>query len=199
LPRRRCCRWPAPGIVVAAPITAAHLLSTHGAQRSLDFQYAVAPVALLFVASIFAVRRLATSKRLSGLWRRARIAPSRRATALCAVLLVAEAAGFALAIPLGPPFDASLYRQTSHTHAIDRVLALVPPGASVSAQTGLLPHLSERRDIPEFPDLGDARFVVVDQRGRRSTQSVAAGYDGAMQSLPLLGYCLRASEDGVRL
>jgi hypothetical protein len=41
--------------------------------------------------------------------------------------------------------------------------------------------------------------VVVDERGRRSTQSIAAGYDAALASLPRLGYCLRASEDGVRL
>jgi hypothetical protein len=132
--------------------------------------------------------------------RRAHPSPPHLAVALAAVLLCAQAAGWYSRSPLGPVrFDPERYRATAHTAAIDRVLALVPPGAPVSAQSGLLPHLSQRRDIWEFPRLESAQFVVVDPTSWRSSQSTAAGYDDALRDLLSLGFCLLRADDGVML
>ena len=42
-------------------------------------------------------------------------------------------------------------------------------------------------------------MVLVDVKGRRSSQSAAAGYDRVLAALPDLGYCPVAAEDGVAL
>jgi hypothetical protein len=81
------------------------------------------------------------------------------------VLATAAGIAFLLSSPLGLSFDAGLYRQTQHTQVVARALRLIPADASVSAQTGLLPHLSERVEIHEFPDVEAAAFVAVDRQG----------------------------------
>jgi len=49
---------------------------------------------------------------------------------------------------------------------INRLLAMIPPDASVSASDTLNPHLSERRDLYLFPDIGRgddiAQYIVID-------------------------------------
>jgi len=188
-----------PAFLVALPLTAAHLLSTHQPQSALDFHYAAAPTVLLFLASVLGVRRLTD-------WRRSRrclsvlhVQRSAQPVVLAAVLLLAEGIAYLVSSPLGLPFDLTLYRQTQHTQVVARALRIIPPRVSVSAQTGLLPHLSEREDIHEFPDLGEAAFVAVDRQGRRSSQSVAAGYAAQLAALRSQGYCLRFDDDGVQV
>ncbi|MEP0800970.1 DUF2079 domain-containing protein [Funiculus sociatus] len=56
-----------------------------------------------------------------------------------------------------------LPRQWEHVSQVRPLLAQIPPGASVTASTYLIPHLSGRREIIRFPNLqlrNDAREVV---------------------------------------
>jgi hypothetical protein len=62
-----------------------------------------------------------------------------------------------------------------------------------------VPHLSQRRDVWEFPRLERAEYVVVDRNGWHSSQAAGAGYDRVLASLPALGYCLLVEHDGVML
>src|SRR4051794_40891683 len=65
--------------------------------------------------------------------------------------------------PFGLNFQLSHYtRSESHTAAIQEVINLVPPRASLAAQSGLLPHLSQRREVWEFPPAFGAQYVVLD-------------------------------------
>lgn len=188
-----------PAVIAALPLSAAHLLSTHPQQQALDFHYAVAPALLLFLAALCSIERLIRLRALRRIWGGLPVPSARRSLVLAALLLAAAAAGSLFLSPLGLRYDAELYRQDAHTRAVGALLRRVPAGVAVSAQTGLLPHLSERADIHEFPDLGDARYVVVDARGRRSTQALAAGYDAVLAGLQQSGFCLAAEADGARL
>jgi len=183
-----------PAALAAAPLLAANLLSTHPQQQRLELHYPVLPFTLLVIAAVLRIERLAVrtpdrSMRLR--W---------NATALAALLLSTSLIGYLWASPLGPRLIAREdFQRTPHTAATRRVLAAVPPAASVSAQSGLLPHLSQRRAIWEFPLLNDADYVVIDEHGWRTGQADEAGFDVVRRALPERGYCLLLAEDGVML
>jgi uncharacterized membrane protein len=189
-----------PAAVAALPLLATNLLSTHPAQRDLTLHYPALAYALLLVATVLGIRALAMSPRLEAVRRRLRLSPGGAAVCLAGVLLAAETVAWALGSPLGPRrFDAERYQRTEHHAAVARVLAAVSDGAPLSAQSGLLPHLSQRRHVWEFPRLEHAEYIVVDPSAWRSSQAHDAGYDEVLRSLPSLGYCPLLTEDGVTL
>lgn len=65
--------------------------------------------------------------------------------------------------PLSRDFDASAFRADAATEAARKVLAAIPPDASVQAPDPLLPHLAERHDVRRAapPRIG-SEYVVVD-------------------------------------
>lgn len=189
-----------PAGLAAAPLLALNMLVTHPPQRNLTLHYPVLPFALLLVASVQGAATLARSRRLTGFWRWTRLPPSRRTLVLAAALLTTEALGWLFGSSLGPRrFDLQRTRQTPHTAVVDRALRLIPAGVAVSAQSGLAAHVSQRRDIYEFPRLENAEWVALDARGWRSSQADAAGYAGVRDQLPRLGFCRVFSEDGVSI
>ncbi len=189
-----------PAALAAAPLLIANLLSTHPSQHHLTLHYSALSYALLIVAAVLGIRCLAQSPRTKRLRRRLRMTPGAIATALAGMLLVAEVSAWAPGSPLGPRrFDADRYRQSTHDDAVARVIAAVPRVATVSAQSGLLPHLSQRAGIWEFPQLENAEYVIVDRAGWRSSQADGAGYERTLNVLPSLGYCPLFSDDGVTL
>ena len=194
-----------PFVLAAVPELAINLLVTHPDQQGLMLHYVTFSLALLLVAAVLGAERLAHSARVAPLWGRLRVAPQQRTVVLASALLLTEAAGFLISSPLGLHFQASHYEETLHTRAVGRILAEIPASASVSAQSGLLPHLSQRRQIWEFPlhagsgDNPDAAYAVVDKHGWVSSQSAGAGYDRVLASLPRQGYCRAAEDDGVML
>jgi uncharacterized membrane protein len=190
-----------PAVLAAAPLLAANLLSTHPPQHGLTLHYPILAFDLLLVAAVLGIGRL--TRRLG--WER-RASPwggkQRRhaALTLALALFAAQAIGYMAGSPLGPVrFAGERYAHGPHEAAVRRVLARVPAGASVSAQSGLLPHLSQRRHAWEFPRLEDAAYVVVDPSAWRSSQSADAGYDEVLRGLPALGFCRLHAEDGVML
>ena len=188
-----------PAALAAVPLLAVNLLSTHPPQTALSLHYAVLPFAILMVAAVLGAQRLARSRRARVTRQWLRLDARRCGVLFAGVLLLAEAAGWLAASPLGLRFDPDRYRRTPHVRAVERVVRAVPAGASVSAQSGLLPHLSQRREVWEFPVLRDATYVLVDRQGWRSSQSAEAGYERVLASLPERGYCLVMEDDGVVL
>ena len=53
------------------------------------------------------------------------------------------------------------YKRTFNIKEIYDALKLIPPGAPVSAQNTLVPHLAFRDEIYLFPDVGDAEYIVL--------------------------------------
>ncbi len=115
---------------------------------------------------------------------RLRIPPAVITTVACVWLLVASVAnthvnGFT---PLATNFNAPA--ETYHDQIGHKVLAMIPPGASVSAGDYLNPHLSDRHNIYLFPiDTNDAQYAV----GDVSRDNFP---DRAVDEINLIRYCM---------
>jgi len=67
--------------------------------------------------------------------------------------------------------------QTAHTRLFTKVAALIPANASVSAQDELVPHLSHRHYIYQYPYMSEqSSYVVLDTKG--DTYPFAVGSKG---------------------
>ncbi len=92
--------------------------------------------------------------------------------------------------------------QTAHTQLFTKVAALIPANASVSAQDTLVPHLSHRRFIYQYPYMAEqSSYVVLDSEAGiypfpLSTQGLN-DYNQSVQDLLLTGkFRVIFSEDG---
>jgi hypothetical protein len=102
--------------------------------------------------------------------------------------------------PIGVGF--SWPATSAHTRAADQLVALIPPAASVSAQSNLVPHLSNRRAIYLFPYQADtAQYVLIDTKGERyPLQDAAATYTNDVAGLLAdPAYHMVATRDGLIL
>jgi len=191
-----------PAVLVVVPLTAAHLLSTHDAEMGLHLHYGILPLALAFVASTMGITYLSFGRRSAGL-RRALHLDSRRAPlAFAGLLLVAQLAAAVLSGPFGLRWNPSHYQQTPHDFAVRQAISLVPPEASLAAQSGLLPHVSQRRQVWEFPPAFNADYVLIDHLTWwqvHGPPSPELNYFVASANLPHTGYCLVHEVDGVQL
>jgi uncharacterized membrane protein len=127
-------------VVAALPPLLLALLSDARDQHQLLYQYGLQPGPLLVVAALLGWQRL-TARRPAG-W----------------VLLGAAAAVLVLAAPR--PHLYGLARQGD----AQAVLAQVPAGAAVEASRNLLPLLSEREEIAQFPAYRE-EWLVLDEHG----------------------------------
>jgi uncharacterized membrane protein len=192
-----------PASLALLPITLAHLLSTHDAEMRLTLHYGALPMGLAFVASTIGIAALARSTRVDGVWRRLRIAQHQRAVVLAGGLLAVQLVAAFLNGPFGLKFDLSHYtRADENAVAVRDVLRLVPPRASVAAQSGLVPHLSQREQIWEFPPAFGAQYVVLDVTSWHTYHGPTTperDYELARAALPASGYCLIVERGSVQL
>ena len=159
-------------LLLALPSLMLHLLSGYGPQANLDVYYALNGVTLLFLAL---PRVLARGQRWLGGW---------GALALAAFLLVAKPSA-----PFLRPLDA----QDARGRAL---LAALPGGEAVSAQTTLLTHLPPETPLSVFPALGEARWVALAPSKMRWPLDDEA-YDAAVRQLLAAGtYGVTADEGG---
>ncbi|MEP7216209.1 MAG: DUF2079 domain-containing protein [Anaerolineaceae bacterium] len=150
-----------PGLAVA-------LLASHPQQRALDLHYSAELVPLISVLGLLGARAAS------------RCVP---APAVLAAILLPVIVGFVALSPFSPTAERRSGPSATHLAALSEGLALVPSDASqeVSAQSGLLPRLSQRANAWEFPQAAErVDWVVIDRYTHRSRQSIASGYDAAV-------------------
>lgn len=187
------------GAVALAPDVLVNVLADHKPQLQLTLQYGLYPLALALMASLINMRGILASRRAEAAWRWLRVPPEWRALILAGALLTAEVVSWLIGSPIGLHFDAARFRTTAHTAAIERVIQALPPGASVSAQSSILPHISHRANIREFPFIDFATYLVVDRKGFVAWDADVAGYQRVLENLPGIGYCRLVQDDGVEL
>ncbi len=209
-------------LVLALPSLAINLLSSDPQMYSGLFQYNAEIVPILIFATIEALVLLLWITR----WIIARI-PGRNTRALpfagvpelaqrlyrprwsmvtpvvLAILLVAvffksvEADYFFYGnLPFSQNFT---WPETSaHTALAQHFIAMIPQNASVSAQTKLVPHLSERKNIYMFPyDDDRADYILLDTTSDMYPFSSTINYIEAAKSVILSGhYGVVAAQDG---
>ena len=146
-------------LLTAVPELALNLLSGTRTQTSIHFHYTAGALPGLFVAAVLGAARL-----------RRRFAWARRPEGR-AVVVSTLAAGIVLgplpiwaSVPFGSDLAAREHVVGHHADVAARAVALVPPGAPVSATNTLGAHLSERRRILSFPVLDGATWVAVDRQ-----------------------------------
>ncbi len=171
-------------LVAVVPGLALALLSTHEPQRRLELHYAAELVPTAMVVTLLAAASL--GERLHRL-----------------VLAGIIAAPALLAAVVLNPFGASHGTPPNERHraAVLAAIALVPADehVSVSAQSGLLPRLSQRVEAHEFPGFsGRADWVIVDRFGFRSSQSLDSGFETELARVRR-SYDLVYSADGVEV
>ena len=78
-------------------------------------------------------------------------------------------------------------------------MALIPADASVSAQSGLYPHIAHREKAYFFPAINDARYVFLDVTGPSYPLSVEELYTETQSLLNSQEYAVLAAKDGYLL
>jgi uncharacterized membrane protein len=155
----------------ALPQLAINLYASSGPAQEIDFHYTAVLVPFLVASAILGLARLRERAPAGALGRLVR-RPRATAGALVAAMLVA---GVALGplwwwarVPLtAGPSPHNRYTVDAGVNALREAVALVPPGAVVSATNEAGAHLSERRRILLFPrlggppSLGGASWVVI--------------------------------------
>ena len=110
-------------------------------------QYTAAIIPFVFIAAIFGLKRF---KKWTEGGFRARFVVG----GVTVIVLVCAIAGnfYFSPSPLASGFQGSAYSSDKNIDAIKKGLDLIPAKASVSAQTFLLAHLSDREKIYQFPE-----------------------------------------------
>lgn len=161
------------GLSLFAPLLAAgalpdlllNLLSSRAEQHQIQYHYAAVIAPFLIAAAIRGTARLRRGGRpewLRGIVSRPWPLP---AALLAAVLVAGYLVGplpFWQHVPGGSRMKAEQYTVSDRAHLLRDAVDRIPPDASVSAGNRLGGHLSDRRRILVFPEIGGADFVVLD-------------------------------------
>lgn len=186
-----------PAILLAVPSATLNGLSDHPQQARLDLQYGAAALTLLTVATVFAARDVARGRVFGRT-----IAAARRPAAIAAVsaLLLATACIAFIASSPYSPRTRHYGPDAQHQRVVRAALGVIPADASVSAQNTLLPHLSQRQYIYEFPDVPPrAGWVIVDSTLPVTAQARDEGYGRVLGELAGWGFVPVFEQDGVRV
>lgn len=135
----------APGFLIAIPQLAVNVASGHAGLHDIRYHYSAIIVAGIFIGVVQAIARMSGSRR----WVR---------VGLCTVVLAAAFVGNVLwsPSPISAKYDTGVWAAASPRHdAMRRALRLVPDDAGVSASYHLVPHLTQRERIYEWPNPWD--------------------------------------------
>jgi uncharacterized membrane protein len=191
-------------LAMAGPALAINLLSSDPTMRSGVFQYNAEIAPFIIFAAIDAawwlsqaggwlarrVERFAPFRDAGGAlaawgWRAARWPWPR--LVMAGLTLIAFAFGaYGIRQHSQTPLNVAFTwpEQTAHTRVGDQLLHLIPPGASVCAQSDLVPHVSDRRFVYLFPyKMLDADYVFLDVTGSIYPQLDRDAYAEQIQAL----------------
>jgi uncharacterized membrane protein len=144
-------------LLLAVPTFFQNILSESGFQYSIGFQYTSPLTPFVFVSAIYGGRNLLMKP---GLRQRLKlkVAPPHIIQSLSVSLVVLCVLFFGKS----PIYQLRQYAKTEHTAVTDAFLESIPHAASVSAQGPLVPHLTHREDVYQFPVITGADYIVLD-------------------------------------
>ena len=128
-------------LLIAAPQLVINVSSSLSYTHDIKFHYSSLVDAVIFIATVEAIARWST-----------RPAVARVLVGLVFAAALATNANFSPS-PLSPAYHQGFWgKHSSHVDALDRAVAEIPPGVGVSASNTLVPHLTHRTTIYEFPN-----------------------------------------------
>ena len=142
---------------LCAPVAAMNVFSTWNWTYSEGAHYSASIVPFIIVSGIYGLGFVA--RQLSERWG---VSHQKAVNSLAALVLVtAGYHHYQIGIsPLARSFHAP--RITPHHRLAQDFMALIPPDASLSAQSGLYPHLAHREKAYLFPAINDAEYIFLD-------------------------------------
>jgi hypothetical protein len=179
--------------LIALPPLLVNLLSSFAAQHEPDvYQYNAAIAPFLALGAASAVGWLA---RWAGGGRR------RLLVGLAVALLIGGGLSFHFLYGHTPLAAAFRPPEVTDHHAVrERLLREVPADAAISAQTTLVPHVSGRAAVWEYPmGLEVADTVMLDVTAPHTTILLTADYYASIEALTAGGWGLETAEDGYLL
>ena len=135
----------APGVLIAVPQLAVNVASGHAGLHDIRYHYSAVIVAGLFIGVVQGISHLTSTRR----WLR---------VVLCALVLVAAFVSNVLwsPSPISAKYDTGVWVPASSRHdAMRHAIRRVPDDAGVSATYHLVPHLTQRERIYEWPNPWD--------------------------------------------
>ncbi len=178
-------------LALAAPAVAINGLSSSAWQHGGGAHYSAEAVPGFLFAAILAVRRVSD-------WTAGRLRLDARGVVFV-LSLVAVTGALVQSRQHGilPPARRYVWPEASgRLERLRPLLARIPAGAPVSAQSNVFPHLSNRERVYVFPAIEDARFVLVDVAGTSDPLYPDELYTEASVLLASGRYVLLDANDG---
>lgn len=159
-------------LLISLSEMAINLFSSETAQRATTFQYSATAAAFLVLASarsaLWITKRFG-ARRWLDTESRVRLLSPLLGSAAISLSVFFHLSRFGALYPFGrDPMAHDLrkvYSSTERTRVAYRFFSEIPDGESVSAQSDLAPHLSNRREIYVFPVIENAKYVLLDLQG----------------------------------
>ncbi len=140
-------------LLIASPMFAINLLSSYYYTHDVEHYYSATIAAFIFISAIMGTRRLLGYFDDAGSQRH-------RLNYLAMALIAAALAFFAIKSNV---FDVKKWQVTDHHRVIKKIMRLIPPGASLSAEHKLLVHTAARRELYVFNDnVGAVDYILYD-------------------------------------
>ncbi len=171
----------------ALPDVLMNVLAQWWPNYSVEFHYAAVPSPYLIAAALLGLSNLRQGGRPTWLGNAARAGGGMAIALVVAGMLATIIRG---PLPWFGPLSAASpqrlaqYDRTATAAALDQAAALIPDDAIVSAGNNPGGHLSSRRRILVFPEIGDADWVIVDRTRPDMYDRLDA--DGFQQALDLV-------------
>ncbi len=177
-------------LLLAAPSILLNALSNTPAQYSGQHQYNadIAPFLLiaLLEGAVIVLPRVAALRTVLAGWGARRL----RQPALATLLVVMTLGGLGATQVVDAAGTRAAYivqtwpSPSAHTKLLPTVLGIIPDDAAVAAQAELVPHLSQRTLIYQFPDgIAQADYIVLDSKSDYYPEPDWAHYQDAVQAL----------------
>lgn len=176
---------------LALPSLAYLLSSDFPSQSSIHYQYTAPLIPFIFFALVIGIGRLAKTRPFS-------VFSPIRVRALIGILLLCSGIAnyyFQSAGPFSQSNEVQAYTPTSHTALGHKLLDMIPPDASVMADSNFVPHLSHRDLVYQtavVPDLRKIEYLLSDD-----TLPIHADYESIWRDiLPLPFFQTIVAQDG---
>lgn len=179
---------------VAAPLLAINIFSTWSWTYSEGAHYSASIVPFIIVSGIYGVGFL--SRQFSKWWGIPRRWTLKGLAIL--VLLISSYHHYQIGVS---PLALTFYPPpiTAHDRLARDFIALIPSDASVSAQSGLYPHIAHREKAYFFPAINDARYVFLDATISSYPLTVEELYTEIQELLNSQEFAVLAAKDGYLL
>jgi uncharacterized membrane protein len=179
---------------LSAPVLAMNTFSSWSWTYSEGAHYSASIIPFVIVSGIYGLGFLAGQAS-----RRSKIPHQWAVGGLSAfVLLVGGYHHYRIGIsPLSRSFHPP--RITPHDRLARELMALIPPDAALSTQSGLYPHLAHREKAYMFPGVNDAEYVLLDVTGSPYPITITEVYETADRLLRSGDFGVLAAQDGYLL